>query len=135
MKKEFRLPRDFLLNIVSEFIHFSTLRCKDLYKITNDSSLKITEFLDTKSHFKLVEIAHALLKLWDESNTLNGNGLQNYFQKLIPICDWNDEDLKPAFNNLLRRVDRLFTKISKRQTSKVFNSPRKRHSWSVTVSF
>lgn len=37
---------------------------------------------------------------------------------MIPICDWTDEDLKPAFNNLLRRVDRLFTKISKRQSSK-----------------
>ena len=76
MKREFRLPRDFLLNIVSEFIYFSTYRCKELYKMTNDSSLKITEFLDTKSHFKLVEISHALLKLWDETNALNGNGIQ-----------------------------------------------------------
>lgn len=78
MKKEFRLPRDFLLNIVSEFVHFGTTRSKELYKITNDLSLKVTEFLDGKSHFKLVEIAHALLKLWDEANTLNGSGLQKY---------------------------------------------------------
>ena len=82
MKKDFRLPRDVLLNLVSEFIYFGTTRSKDLYKITNDMSLKVTEFLDGKSHFKLVEIAHALLKLWDEANTLNGNGLQKYLEKI-----------------------------------------------------
>jgi hypothetical protein len=64
---------------VSEFIYYSTSRSKELYYLTNDSNLKITEFLETKSHFKLVEIAHALLKLWDDTNTLNGNGLQKYY--------------------------------------------------------
>lgn len=83
MKRDFRLPRDVLLNIVSEFIYFGTMRSKDLYKITNDLSLKVTEFLDGKSHFKLVEIVHALLKLWDETNTLNGNGLQKYLNKFF----------------------------------------------------
>ena len=76
MKNEFRSPRDFLLNILSEFINFSSHRIKDLYKLANDSTLKVTELLDAKTHFKLVEIANGLLKLWDDSITLNGNGLQ-----------------------------------------------------------
>lgn len=79
IKQEFRLPRDTLLNIVSEFVYFSSKRVKELYKIINDPSLKVSELLDIKAHCKLVEIAHTLLKLWDDSITLNGNGLQKYF--------------------------------------------------------
>ena len=76
IKHEFRSPRDFLLNVVSEFIYFSSKRIKDLYKVINDTSIKLGELLDTKAHSKLVEIAHALLKLWDDSITLNGRGIQ-----------------------------------------------------------
>ena len=76
MKHEFRSPRDFLLNVVSEFVFFGSKRIKELYKAINDSSIKLGDLLDTKAHCKLVEIAHALLKLWDDSITLNGNGFQ-----------------------------------------------------------
>lgn len=119
VKQEFRIPRDSLLNVISEFVFFASKRIKELYKLINDSSLKVTELLDTKAHCKLVEIAHTLLKLWDDSITLSGNGLQNYFQKLLPVTNWSQEELKPAFNNLLRRIDRLFTKILKRPYAKV----------------
>jgi protein unc-80 len=99
---------------VSEFVHIGSKRVKELYKLINDSSIKVSELLDTKAHAKLVEIAYALLKSWEVSMTLNGNGLQNYFQKLLPVTDWTQEHMKPAFNNLLRRLDRLFSKISKK---------------------
>lgn len=46
--------------------------------------------------------------------------LFSYFQKLLPVTDWSQEELKPSFNNLLRRIDRLFTKISKKPATKVF---------------
>ena len=74
--QEFRSPRDTVLNIVSIFIHICSKRVKELYKLINDSSLKVSELLDTKSHCKLIEIAHALLKLGDDNNILNGVGLQ-----------------------------------------------------------
>ena len=74
--QEFRSPRDVVLNMVSIFNCVCSKRVKDLYKVINDSSLKVSELLDTKSHCKLIEIAHALLKLWDENNILNGVGLQ-----------------------------------------------------------
>lgn len=96
MRSEFRSPRDFLLNIMSEFVHLASGRIKELYKLANDSTLKITELLDTKTNYKLVEIANALLKLWDDSSTLNGNGLQNYFMKLVPVNNWSEDDIKPG---------------------------------------
>lgn len=119
IKLEFRSPRDNLLHIVSEFGFFASKRIKELYKMINDLSLKVTDLLDTKAHCKLVEIAHTLLKLWDDSISLAGSGIQSYFQKLLPVTNWSQEELKPAFNNLLRRIDRLFTKISKRPSAKV----------------
>ena len=76
IRQEFRTPRDTLLHIVSEFVFFSSKRVKELYKVINDPSLKMTELIDTKGHAKLVEIAHTLLKLWDDSVTLGGNGIQ-----------------------------------------------------------
>lgn len=96
LKKEFRSPRDYILNILSEFMHFAVARIKNLYKLVNDPGLKITELLDMKTQNKLVEIANALLKLWDDSSTLNGNGLQSYFQKLMPVTNWSDDNIKPG---------------------------------------
>jgi hypothetical protein len=66
------------LNIVSEFVFISTKRLKELTKIMNDSSIKPIEILDVKAHSKLSDIAHSLLKLWDDSATLSCRGLQRY---------------------------------------------------------
>lgn len=77
-KHEFRSPRDTLLNIVSEFVFFSSKRIKELYKVINDPNLKVGQILDSKAHCRLVEIANALLKLWEDPSILSGNGLQKY---------------------------------------------------------
>lgn len=78
-KYEFRSPRDTLLNIVSEFMFFSSKRIKELYKTINDPNLKVGQLLDAKAQCRLVEIAIALLKLWEDPSILGGNGLQKYF--------------------------------------------------------
>lgn len=75
-KYEFRSPRDTLLNIVSEFMSSSSKRVKELYKIINDPNLKVGQLLDAKAQCRLVEIAIALLKLWEDPSILGGNGLQ-----------------------------------------------------------
>jgi hypothetical protein len=43
----------------------------------------------------------------------------SFFQKMMPVTDWSQEEMRTPFNNLLRRIDRLFTKISKRPSTKV----------------
>lgn len=77
-KYEFRSPRDTLLNIVSEFMAFASKRIKELYKTINDTNLKVGQLLDAKAQCRLVEIAIALLKLWEDPSILGGNGLQKY---------------------------------------------------------
>ena len=67
-----------MLNIVSNFIHLSSPRVKELYKIINESSLKVPELLDTKSHSKLIEIANTLLKSWDDNKSFSAQGLQKF---------------------------------------------------------
>jgi hypothetical protein len=34
------------------------------------------------------------------------------------VTDWSQDEIKPSFNNLLRRIDRLFTKIAKKPSTK-----------------
>ena len=68
INQEFRSPRDTVLNIVSIFNFVCSKRVKELYKVINDSNLKLSELLDSKSHCKLVEIAHALIKQGDDNN-------------------------------------------------------------------
>jgi hypothetical protein len=46
-------------------------------------------------------------------------GIQNYFQKLLPWTNWSQEQLRPALNLLLRRIDRMFSKICKKPMTKV----------------
>ncbi len=75
-KHEYRSPRDTLLNIVSEFVFSSSKRIKELYKVINDPNLKVGQLLDAKAQTRLVEIANALLKLWEDPSILGGNGLQ-----------------------------------------------------------
>ena len=46
-------------------------------------------------------------------------GIQSYFQKLLPWTNWSQEQLRPALNLLLRRIDRMFQKICKKPMTKV----------------
>lgn len=117
---EFRWPRNTVLSIISTFIHFSAPRVKELAKLLNDPTLRIVELLDVKSHLRLADITHTLLKLASfDPVTLSCRGIQNYFQKLAPCTDWNQEHLRPALNLLLRRIDRMFAKILKKPMIKV----------------
>ncbi|CAF1474341.1 unnamed protein product, partial [Rotaria sordida] len=116
---EFRWPRDTLLSVISTFIHFSTQRLKELTKLINDPTLRMPELLDAKSHTRLADIAHTLLKLGGyDPITMSCRGIQNYFQKLLPWTNWSQEQLRPALNLLLRRIDRMFSKICKKPLTK-----------------
>ena len=78
------------------------------------------ELLDAKSHTRLADIAHTLLKLggYDPINNVMSRNT-NYFQKLLPWTNWSQEQLRPALNLLLRRIDRMFSKICKKPMTKV----------------
>ncbi|CAF0895311.1 unnamed protein product [Rotaria sp. Silwood1] len=116
---EFRWPRDTLLSVISTFVHFSTQRLKELNKLINDPTLRMPELLDAKSHTRLADIAHTLLKLGGyDPITMSCRGIQNYFQKLLPWTNWSQEQLRPALNLLLRRIDRMFSKICKKPMTK-----------------
>lgn len=117
---EFRWPRDTLLSVISTFVHFSTQRLKELVKGINDPTIRLPELLDAKSHTRLADIAHTLLKLGGyDPMTMSCRGIQNYFQKLLPCTNWSQEQLRPALNLLLRRIDRMFSKICKKPMTKV----------------
>ena len=63
MRNEFRKPRDSLLNVVAEFYASCQPRLRELRKMLCDPSFRPPELLDHKSHNRLAEIAHTLLKL------------------------------------------------------------------------
>ena len=42
-----------------------------------------------------------------------------YMTDILPITDWSQEAVRPALNLILRRLDRLFSKISKSSSLKV----------------
>jgi hypothetical protein len=95
---------------------------KELFKLLKDPTLRIPELLDVKSHIRLADIAHTLLKLASfDPLTISCRGIQNYFQKLSPYTNWNQEQLRATLNLLLRRIDRMFSKICKKPVSKVKN--------------
>jgi hypothetical protein len=117
---EFRWPRDTLLSIISNYIHFSTQRFRELVKLLNDPTLRFPELLDVKSHARLADIAHTLLKLSSfDTLTISCHGIQSYFQKLLPFTIWSQEQLRSTLNLLLRRTDRMFLKICKKPMIKV----------------
>ncbi|CAF3522158.1 unnamed protein product [Rotaria socialis] len=119
---EFRWPRDTLLSVISTFVHFSSQRLKELNKLINDPTFRMPEILDAKSHTRLADIAHTLLKLGGfDPITMSCRGIQNYFQKLLPWTNWSQEQLRPALNLLLRRIDRMFSKICKKPMTKIYS--------------
>ena len=42
-----------------------------------------------------------------------------YMLEILPNTDWSQELVRPALNLILRRLDRLFTKISKKAALRV----------------
>ena len=41
--------------------------------------------------------------------------------EILPITDWKQEAVRPGLNLILRRLDRLFNKISKKSSLRVTN--------------
>ncbi|WAR09253.1 UNC80-like protein [Mya arenaria] len=118
-RQDFRKPRDSLLNVVAEFYGACQTRMKELRKMLQDLSFRPPELLDHKSHNRLADMAHTLLKLATyDPDTMGCAGLQKYMTEILPITDWSQEAVRPALNLILRRLDRLFNKI---------NNPKRPH--------
>lgn len=117
IRSEFRKPRDLLLKIVAEFLSKSTSRLSDLSKKIPDLHQKnsFCELLDIKCHLRLAEIAHSLLKLAPyDPQTMASKGLVRYMNEILPNSEWRQEKMRPALIMVLRRLDKTFTKISKK---------------------
>ncbi|CAL7937444.1 unnamed protein product [Xylocopa violacea] len=112
-KNEFRRPRDTLLNMVGDFVARCSVRLVELNKKSQDG--KTIELLDSKCHIRLADIAHSLLKISPyDASTMGCRGLRRYMNDILPSTDWSSDDMKPALTNILRRLDKTFSKIHKK---------------------
>lgn len=114
IRAEYRRPRDVLLSVVGEFITRSTTRLNELSRKQGDS--KPVELLDVKCHVRLAEIAHSLLKVSPyDPESMACRGLQRYMLCIFPRAEWaDDHGMKPTLVTILRRLDKVFLKISKK---------------------
>ncbi|GFN95904.1 unc-80-like protein [Plakobranchus ocellatus] len=120
LREEFRKPRDSLLSVSAEFYTKCHARLKELRKILADPAFRPPELFDNKAHNRLAEVAHTLLKLAPyDPLTMACTGLQRYMLEILPNTDWSHELIRPGLNLILRRLDRLFTKISKKSALRV----------------
>ncbi|XP_063389820.1 protein unc-80 homolog [Cydia fagiglandana] len=117
IRAEYRRPRDVLLSLVGDFIGRATTRLLDLNgsKGSGGSEGKPVELLDCKSHARLAEIAHSLLKVSPyDPESMGCRGLHRYMTQVLPAADWADDALRPALIMILRRLDKVFLKIAKK---------------------
>ncbi|XP_047520925.1 protein unc-80 homolog isoform X3 [Pieris napi] len=117
VRAEYRRPRDVLLSLVGDFIGRASTRLIDLNgsKASGGSEGKPVELLDSKSHARLAEIAHSLLKVSPyDPESMGCRGLQRYMMQVLPAADWADDALRPALIMILRRLDKVFLKIAKK---------------------
>ncbi|KFO96913.1 Protein unc-80, partial [Calypte anna] len=116
-REEFRRPRESLLNICTEFYKHCGPRLKILQNLAGEPRVTSLELLDVKSHMRLAEIAHSLLKLAPyDTQTMESRGLRRYIMEMLPITDWSAEAVRPALILILKRLDRMFNKIHKMPT-------------------
>ncbi|XP_056632405.1 protein unc-80 homolog isoform X2 [Diorhabda sublineata] len=114
LRAEYRRPRDVLLSLVGEFVCRAATRLQDLNK-KNNSDGKVVELLDIKSHVRLADIAHTLLKVSPyDPESMGCRGLQHYMTYILPSTDWSNDAMRPALVTILRRLDKVFQKISKK---------------------
>ncbi|XP_026299997.1 protein unc-80 homolog isoform X8 [Apis mellifera] len=112
-KNEFRRPRDTLLNMVGDFVARCSTRLVELNKKSQDG--KTIELLDPKCHIRLADIAHSLLKISPyDASTMGCRGLRRYMNDILPSTEWSSDDMRPALTNILRRLDKTFSKIHKK---------------------
>ncbi|KAM6945754.1 LOW QUALITY PROTEIN: protein unc-80 homolog [Aplochiton taeniatus] len=116
-REEFRRPRESLLNICTEFYKHCGPRLKILQNVAGEPRVTALELLDIKSHMRLAEIAHSLLKLAPyDTLTMESGGLRRYVTEMLPVTDWSAEAVRPALVLILKRLDRMFNKIHKMPT-------------------
>ncbi|ESO92838.1 hypothetical protein LOTGIDRAFT_232936 [Lottia gigantea] len=129
LRNEFRKPRDSLLSLVVEFYSFCGTRMKELRKVLADPTFRSPDLVDHKTHNRLAEIALTLLKLAPYDRiTMACSGLQRYMTGMLPATDWSQESIRPALNLILRRLDRLFSKLSKK------SGLRRQMNWDAAAS-
>ncbi|KAG5895326.1 hypothetical protein JTB14_000598 [Gonioctena quinquepunctata] len=114
LRAEYRRPRDVLLSLVGEFMCRATSRLQELNK-KNIQDGKVVELLDIKSHVRLADIAHTLLKVSPyDPESMGCRGLQHYMSYILPSTEWANDAMRPALVTILRRLDKVFQKISKK---------------------
>uniref|UniRef100_A0A1B0CSU9 Uncharacterized protein n=2 Tax=Lutzomyia longipalpis TaxID=7200 RepID=A0A1B0CSU9_LUTLO len=114
VRAEYRRPRDVLLSVVGEFISRATTRLQELSK-KQGADTKPVELLDVKCHVRLADIAHSLLKVSPyDPESMACRGLQRYMACVLPRAEWADDAMRPALVTILRRLDKVFMKISKK---------------------
>ncbi|XP_050510714.1 protein unc-80 homolog isoform X5 [Diabrotica virgifera virgifera] len=114
LRAEYRRPRDVLLSLVGEFVCKASIRLQELNKKSNNDG-KVVELLDIRSHVRLADIAHTLLKVSPyDPESMGCRGLQHYMTYILPSTDWSNDAMRPALVTILRRLDKVFQKISKK---------------------
>ncbi|XP_044757175.1 protein unc-80 homolog [Coccinella septempunctata] len=114
LRAAYRRPRDVLLSLVGEFMCRATVRLQELNKKNNQEG-KVIDLLDIKSHIRLADIAHSLLKVSPyDPESMGCRGLQHYMSYILPSTEWANDAMRPALVTILRRLDKVFQKISKK---------------------
>lgn len=112
-RTEYRRSRDVLLSLVGDFITRAMTRLQELARKHGDA--KAVEILDVKCHIRLSEIAHVLLKVSPyDPDTMACRGLQRYMQCILPRAEWANDTMRQTLLQILRRLDKVFLKISKK---------------------
>ena len=110
-------PRNSLLLLTSEFVVKCSAKMQEISKKAGQE--KPLELLDNKCFLKLVDVAHSLLKIAPyDLECMRLEGLQNYMQHVFPLTDWSVDTTRTSLTTIIRRLDKLFTKIQK--SSKVY---------------
>ncbi|KAL5280592.1 unc-80 family protein [Megaselia abdita] len=113
IRSEYRRPRDVLLSVVGDFLSKGTTRLQEINKKLSD--VKVVELVDAKCHIRLADIAHSLLKVSPyDPESMACQGLQRYMLYILPRADWSNDSLRNTLTTILRRVDKVFQKISKK---------------------
>lgn len=64
---------------------------------------------------RLADIAHSLLKISPyDPVTMACRGLRRYMNDILPSTEWAADDMRPALTLILRRLDKIFSKIHKK---------------------
>lgn len=68
----------------------------------------------------MADIAHTLLKVSPyDPESMGCRGLQHYMTYILPATEWSNDAMRPALVTILRRLDKVFQKISKKPSIRV----------------